>query len=93
MPEPSQPLAAFSLVREHLLLTVTSVLYLKIQTVLKTAFKTKTSCFPSSLQGENRTAYSNITQRLPFSNNFHTLAAPSRAVRVYAGSGEEVYVK
>lgn len=61
---------------------MTSVLYLKTQTVLKTAFKTKPSCFPSSLQGENWAAYRNITQRLPFSNNFHTLQLPTRAAPV-----------
>lgn len=61
---------------------MTSVLYLKTQTVLKTAFKTKPSCFPSSLQGENWAAYRNITQRLPFSNNFHTLQLPTKAAPV-----------
>ena len=84
---------SFSLVPEHLLLLVTSVLHLKIQTFCKTAFKTKTSCSPSRLQGENFwAAYRNITQRRLFSNNFHTLAAPNQT-RPCAEAGEQANVK
>lgn len=62
---------------------VTSAPHLRAQTLRKNSFfKQKPAVSHlDDTGGENWAAYRNITQRIPFSNNFHTLSAPKETVQ------------